>query len=493
MRSENVDSVEYEVEGLLAGSNGNQLNAGNVSKAPSRRRLTILFLMLCVGVGALMVFCRASGKSEEISTDLLVGYEVFKKASNPAFRVADFVCVSRKRPSCQPCKGKDGYCHLKSTFEHLIENEIHVQSMHGRDKANITVIPGLTVLLSIDHGHSFMRWDNIAHYIQTIYPLSYHLELYGMRNSTRNAIVWQAKSDEFFGRQVGGFSTDWYEMITRFALGFQSDNTSMRHIHTCDDLPLLGARHHDTKQQCFEKLAVYEGGSAKKCPPSMYWLVGDTTYCQKFTTSLRDWIHLKGPMTTSNRLSVLTLIRVDSQGWSNYVEAVQKIRDLVQFHGNSADFIYLNKSKMTLYQQLSWFQRSDVVVTTHGAHLTNSMFQRPGSAVIEYLQKQWLSFEFSSAAVHCGVRYFAAHAKGTNFSRCLNHEFMNAHLPLDFEKELKPVLEMAMDGESKRCAFTAYGGHCADNFEEAWHYYCNDLRPNLEPCLHGGNWACNCR
>lgn len=72
------------------------------------------------------------------------------------------------------------------------------------------------------------------------------------------------------------------------------------------------------------------------------------------------------------------------------------------FASNNIDILYCED--FSIKENANAFRRANIVVTPHGAGLTNIVFCRPGTTVVELFSSHW-SDEFWKLAVSCGLHY----------------------------------------------------------------------------------------
>jgi len=314
--------------------------------------------------------------------------------------------------------------------------------------------------------------------------LANFVDQYGHEFAER-ALVWQAPTSLFTGRG-SGFTTDWYIQSLRSLLLHGEDANKKQHIYTCEQLPLATG---EGDALCFDKLVAFAEpeGSAAFSPKAF-----NPSVCNHFKSRVYQRFGLSPVPDVSNH--VLVLIRTDDQGWSNHDESAKEIAGYVKQVGGTSTTVFLNRSSMSLRDQVRWFMDAGVVVTTHGAHETNLMFARARSFHIEYFKKNHRSPTFSSVAVSCGIRYIAVHSKGTclSFQNWSRH-YMNVPMPLDFNIELRPALEVALrvpgHAIQENVAYTrpfcirtvSEGWFCARDIEGAKRYY-EDHSSNHSSC-----------
>ena len=76
--------------------------------------------------------------------------------------------------------------------------------------------------------------------------------------------------------------------------------------------------------------------------------------------------------------------------------------DVLEHYG----FTTMVPEDYTLAEQIRFFKHADIVVSPHGAALTNTLFMKPGSVVVETFSNSWIAPLFVEVLRAKGVRYF---------------------------------------------------------------------------------------
>jgi len=306
-------------------------------------------------------------------------------------------------------------------------------------------------------------WQNMEHFAETAVPLDRDLDTFG-RDLAQNMLLWQAQQEVLFHRGLQ-FRTDWYQELASMLMASSHSNSSSASsastILACEDL--------FAQQQCFEQLVIYR-------KPTAPFVTTDRPSAHRLQRRALQRYHLQPVRPSASPYRVLVLLRVDEDGWSNYLEAGEAIEQHVAGFGGIANVELLDRVDLMLSEQVRWFSEASIFVSTHGSHQTNVLFMSEGAVFMEYFKPQCFSWAFAAIAAARGVTYHAVHAADTNVSQCFSRENMSARLPLDFDEELAPHFEMALEGLSdadgdSSCQYVAYGRKCHANLWQAGQYY----------------------
>ena len=72
----------------------------------------------------------------------------------------------------------------------------------------------------------------------------------------------------------------------------------------------------------------------------------------------------------------------------------------------------------TLVEQIRFFKHADIVISPHGAALTNTLYMKPGSVVIEAFSNSWITPVFVNVLHAKGIRYLPV-VEATNLTRAV--------------------------------------------------------------------------
>lgn len=450
---------------------------GRVTKSKASRAVSYWVCMglLCIGLLCIVVMIghnllshgNGQGSSTDVSSALFP--KLFVQPNDSPFMVGKNLCVTPRSYDCESLEsglaemretygleGKWSFVHAAEILPHMLD----IQEMTPDLSQSADVVPGSTLLVSIYHV-STPAWQNIEHYSETVVPLDGDLHEFG-RDLAQNMLLWQAKEDVLLSNS-DGFNTDWYQEFANILMWPQNGSSghSSQRLLACEDL--------FARQMCFEQLVIY------RKPVVPFTTVG-MDVSRRLRARVLQWYDLQPGRPLTEPYTILAFLRVDNQGWSNFLEAGEEIKQYALESGNRAQVEFLNKTSMTLIEQVRWLNEASVFVSTHGAHETNVLFMAEGTVLIEYFKLQHLSWDFSAIAAARGVFYHAAHAAGLNTSECASRKNLNVWLPLDFFTELAPHLELGLEqlrrpDDHQSCRYMAYGGKCFENLWQAGEFY----------------------
>lgn len=81
----------------------------------------------------------------------------------------------------------------------------------------------------------------------------------------------------------------------------------------------------------------------------------------------------------------------------------------------------LLKKSDTLQEQAKWFARQDLIIIAHGAALSNTIFMRPGTAILELFPRYYFNDMFWDLMDQCGV-YHSWYYDGNNKQNIMEHD-----------------------------------------------------------------------
>ncbi|KAL2610831.1 hypothetical protein R1flu_022523 [Riccia fluitans] len=140
------------------------------------------------------------------------------------------------------------------------------------------------------------------------------------------------------------------------------------------------------KPVCLERAIVNRRGLGGMSVPNMNILF-DSIRCRSYKFC---GVHMPQTSTKSS-IHITLLLRTGARAWKNATSVKEVIHrqcqrlDLCTFEASYID-------NLTFCQQVALMSRTDVLVSTHGAQLTNMMFMPKGSYVMEMMPKGWLEF-----------------------------------------------------------------------------------------------------
>jgi len=165
-------------------------------------------------------------------------------------------------------------------------------------------------------------------------------------------------------------------------------------------------------------------------------LVGDTGHIPAWACEfLRKEFLSKTPVTTdSPKRLYFNRGLVTHRKVSNEKEIVDYLDTL--------GFKSITLESLPLMEQFSLLAHADVVIVPHGAGLTNIVFCKPGTKVIELLSPHAVNVMYWTLSNQIGLDYYYLIATGERPAEFVNAYRNNDNLTIDME-ELKGILEMA--------------------------------------------------
>ncbi|KAG0580919.1 hypothetical protein KC19_4G210700 [Ceratodon purpureus] len=136
---------------------------------------------------------------------------------------------------------------------------------------------------------------------------------------------------------------------------------------------------------CFERAVIQRRGLGKV----------DTTHINALFDMLRcksrRYCGIKRPARKSSSMEVLVLTRSGPRAFTNESGVAAVVhKECSKVPGCVTRM--LNAANLTFCEQVEVMSRTDVLISVHGAQLTNMMFMSPGSRVMEMFPKGWEEF-----------------------------------------------------------------------------------------------------
>jgi hypothetical protein len=371
----------------------------------------------------------------------------FKHGTDPDICEAERICLTQIRDP--PIK------ELNDSEIELAVNQSKLYTLVLKDYLKTTkvsnqmTIPGTTLLVTIIHGQQLMEWSNIGHFAANFFPLI------GRQALTRadRLLLWTVDEKSFMLQQK---QTDWFSSV----LDIISEHESPKGNHT-SKMPLMFKL--GNAEVCFEKLQLFSnpGWSGK---PSLF--SNQPAQCK----TLRDralaffglptpTINMLSPSATVCKFLVTALVRDDDQSYSNIVPVTEKMRNFVNSRAGCFKAIWIpnditNNGKFSLRMQIEALYNSDILISTHGAQLTNLVFMKPGARIVEIFKCRHTSTDFLRAADGCNLKYYStrttvpglSHQYCNTNTRSREHgTYLNVLYNMNYEHDVKPVLSTAVE------------------------------------------------
>lgn len=205
----------------------------------------------------------------------------------------------------------------------------------------------------------------------------------------------------FFNGEVKPNS--WHENVLRIMMG---DVEKHVEIATADQWSARADTNVAGGVQCFEKVVV----------PSYYFgLLPDTEDTRPFQAMLKRYVERNANVSIGgNTRKILLSKRLTKRivvDWDVLVRTVREMADAVSARaGGSAARIVVEEiefGKHSFEEQAAAVASADVLIGIHGADLTNLMFMKRGSAVVEINPMFFFENRFVEMATSLGIHYFA--------------------------------------------------------------------------------------
>ena len=154
---------------------------------------------------------------------------------------------------------------------------------------------------------------------------------------------------------------------------------------------------------------------------------------------------------------VSLLLRDSGRIISNSRQIIDNMRDLCDGFGHKLDVVRFGQSKVDITYQRKVFQNSKVIVSLHGAELTNMIFSPDSTVIVEIFPCAYMPRMYQHMAKALGLQSFTVENKNTNYLdrggkriNCLKdfkqmdfnkkRTFLNDPREINFEEELRPVM-----------------------------------------------------
>jgi len=301
-----------------------------------------------------------------------------------------------------------------------------------RSKHQGLQVDGTVLILTVHHTYSFSAY-NIAHLAVSTFPVFDALrameEVQPSRPVDVSAVLfWQIEGSN---KLLSGY--DWFSKVPRL-IGNRGLNTSLLFA---EDL---------RKGLCAKRILLYHRPILDGKVETHFFT--SPVHARAFRERTIQALQLP----TSSLLpprgrTALLAVRKPPQGYANMEEITQKVQEFLAERCWQLKVWTVGEGDMSLRGQVALFADVDLSISTHGAHLSNIVWQPPGSAVFIIHKCHMTRRLFAREAREVGLRAFKSFPSDCSSSwsgksqDVLDYEAYKA----DFKKDILPVLEQALD------------------------------------------------
>ena len=141
------------------------------------------------------------------------------------------------------------------------------------------------------------------------------------------------------------------------------------------------------------------------------------------------------------------LLRTGDRRFTNENELAADLRTLLQRHNEPPLEVVRLGGTLAFKWQLALYSNTSLLVSPHGAQLTNVVFMPDAAAVIELLTCGYYSDTYRKFAVEAGLRYYASRDPAPGCDRDLGKRHHNDDRPVR-RAEIEPLVTRAICGRS---------------------------------------------
>lgn len=323
---------------------------------------------------------------------------------------------------------------------------------------NGDIVKGTVLISTVTHFHT-LKYDNLAHMAGSAFAVFDALEELSDHTGKKSPInvtavlMHQASSDDQAMQR-----TDWYKKVALLSA----------HANHGQPLQFMDSKDVATGI-CAEQFLIYDRPyrTDKKVHERHFFT--DPLHAQAFQEHAIDALHLPEDLKASTRKLgrvVNLVIRTDLQGYQNIDEVTEKLGQYLKQRCWTLSTWSPNSetAPLSLDKQVEAFARSDLSISVHGAHLTNVVWQGKDTGVVVIDKCGHTDSGTSSLSSQMGILTYHAGKcvrKQPNPAKLLlqlgeslgDPPHIHDPLVLDFDIDLKPVLDMAihdLDNASRR-------------------------------------------
>ncbi|CAM6099363.1 unnamed protein product [Calypogeia fissa] len=224
-----------------------------------------------------------------------------------------------------------------------------------------TLLPGLTLVAD-----NYWDYNNIWHAMSAL----------------TGFVSWGARNGCLVPQRV--LLYHWGEHLT--SMGSWIDNVLHASFGRKLEVEQLESNGIEEPFVCLERAIVNRRGLGRMSDETMNSMF-DTIRCRS-----RKYCGLEVPEATKSQPTSVTLfLRTGARAFRNPSDVSRIIDEVCEEVGNChVEVAYA--SNLSFCEQVGLMSRTDVLVTTHGAQMTNMMFMSKGASVMELIPKGWLEF-----------------------------------------------------------------------------------------------------
>lgn len=320
---------------------------------------------------------------------------------------------------------------LATSEKLLLERAMHVTPRPHTSRPPGSNVDGTVLVLTVHHMHSFSVY-NIAHLAVSAFPVFDALmaleESQGSQPVDISAVLfWQIERSSNFLKTF-----DWFTKVPQL-IGNRGLNTSMLFAED-----LQGGI-------CAKRLLLYHRPIVDGKVETHFFT--SPAHARAFRELA---VRALGPpgvsLARARGQTALLAVRRPPQGYSNVEEITQRMQEFFAKHCWQLKVWMVGEGDMSLGNQVGLFANAVLSISTHGAHLSNVVWQPPGSAAFIIHKCHEARRLFQREAIEAGLRVFKSFP-----SDCRNSGMRNSQDILDygeykanFEKDVLPVLERAL-------------------------------------------------
>ena len=293
-------------------------------------------------------------------------------------------------------------------------------------------ISGTTWLIDVHHGFQ-RRWDQIFHFSNTIFA-AYDAAESGQLEPIDAAALYQIDSEAALHR-----AGDWFVQTLRIALHRLARGRGVR---------LLFGANFSGAPLCFERLWLVQ---RRLSQPHFHSVAAARAFRRRaLSLSIPPIVPPEAAGATASLFATL-LLRTDERLFLNAATLEGEMRTELSSPPISTRGAALPlraialRGSLTFRWQLELFASTKLLVTPHGAQLTNVVFMPAGASVVETFNCGFFSDVPKKLALECGLRYVATQDPRPGCDAIIGKRHQDDDRNVTIE-ELRPALRAALLG-----------------------------------------------